>query len=220
MLGAAIADLAFVALVAAFSPFPLVAAIGAAGAAEPAAGPAFAAGWVAGLGSLSALLFFVAGEVDPSRITPDAWVQILVGGGLIAAAAWKWRTRPRRGEAASVPRWMASFDGGAARAFGIGAALGGVNPKNLAIAAAGAAIAHSHHLAGARLALATVAFVAVGSSTVIAIVAAAAFGGQRIGRLLDALKMFMLRYSNPLVAIVLAGIGAKLVVTGALLLLG
>ena len=170
MLLAAVADLAPVALVAALSPFPLVAAIVAAGAANPATGAGLAAGWVAGLGVLTTILVFAAGEIDPTSITPDAWVQILVGLALLAAAVWKWRTRPRRGQPVEAPRWMSSLGDGPARAFGIGAALGAVNPKHLALALAAAAIVHYHGLSGTGAALAALAFVAIGSSTVLAIV--------------------------------------------------
>ena len=219
MLLAAVADLAPVALVAALSPFPLVAAIVAAGAANPATGAGLAAGWIAGLGVLTTVLVFAAGEIDPTSITPDAWVQILVGLALLLAAVWKWRTRPRRGQPVEAPRWMSSLGDGPARAFGIGAALGAVNPKHLALALAAAAIVHYHGLSGTGAALAALAFVAIGSSTVLAIVLAAALGGPTAARALDRLKRFMLRHNNTIMVVILGAIGLKLLAEGLRILL-
>ena len=219
MLLTALPDLALVALVAALSPFPLIASIVAASAEDAAIGVAFAAGWVAGLGALVAALVLVAGEIDPSTMKPDAWVQVLIGGGLLVAAVLKWAKRPRGQDVPPTPGWMASLQGGPARAFGVGAALGAVNPKHVAIAAAAAAIGHAHGLFGLRAAIAAAVFVAVGSSTVLAIVIAARCGGPRVVRALDTLKGFMLRYSSILMAVLFAAIGAKLVYEGLKLML-
>lgn len=219
MLSAAIADLVLLALVAGLSPFPLVAAVVAAGSDEPATAPAFAAGWVAGLGTLAAVFFLVAGEIDPGRAGPDAWVQILAGAALLLAAGLKWRGRPRRGAPAEPPRWMSPLDGAPASAFGIGAALGGANPKNLALAAAAAATAHYHGLLGLRAALGALVFVGVGSSTVVGIVLAASLGGARTAGLLAALKRFMLRYSNVITMAICGLAGIKLLYEGLSILL-
>ena len=214
MLLAAIADLALVALVVALSPFPLVASIVAASAASPGNGPAFAAGWTVGLGLLTAIVVAAAGEADFSSVTPDAWVQILVGAALLAAAWRTWSKRPRGEAPPKAPGWMSSLDRGPARTFGVGAALGGVNPKHLAVAAAAAAIIQYHGLSGPRATVAAVAFLAACSSTVLAIVLAAAFGGAATARALAALKGFMLRHNSSIMVLLLAAIGAKLVVEG------
>jgi len=213
MLAAAVADLLLIATAAALSPLPLVAAIAAAGAADAAAGAAFAAGWVAGLGALTAVLVFFASEFDPTNLSPDAWIQIVIGAGLLLAALRKWRSRPHRNETPAPPGWMSSLDSGAARAFGIGAALG-VNPKNIALATAGAAVLHYHGLIGRHAALAALAFVAIASSTVIAIVFAGMYGGPRLGSALEALKRFMLRYNNIILTLLFAAIGAKILWDG------
>ena len=214
MLAAAVADLFLLAMGVALSPFPLVAAIAAAGADDPATGPSFAAGWVAGLGALAALLLLAAGEIDPTNLTPDAWVQIVVGAALLLAALAKWRKRARGGDATAPPRWMASLDGGGARAFGIGAALAGANPKNLALATAGAAVVHYHGLFGREAVAAALAFVALGSFSVLGIVLLAASGGRRVAGALEALKRFMLRHNNLILTLVFAVIGAKVLWNG------
>jgi hypothetical protein len=214
MLLAAIADLALVALIVALSPFPLVASIIAASAANPANGPAFAAGWTIGLALLTAIVVAAAGEADLSTVAPDAWVQILVGAALLAAALRKWRMRPIGDAPPKAPGWMSSLDRGPARTFGMGAALGGVNPKHLAVAAAAAAIIQYHGLSGSAATAAAVAFLAVGSSTVFAIVLAAVLGGPATARALASLKGFMLRHNTSIMVVLFAVIGAKLVVEG------
>ncbi len=214
MLATAVADLMVIAMAVALSPFPLVAAIAAAGGEDPGAGPAFAAGWIAGLGALTALLVFAASEFDPTKLTPDAWVQTLIGAALLFAALRKWRTRPRSDEIPAPPSWIASLDRGAARAFGIGAALGGANPKNLALAAAGAAVMHYHGLFGRQAVLAALAFVVLGSFTVIGLVLAGRVGGPGVRHALETLKRFMLRYNNLILMLVFAAIGAKILWNG------
>ncbi len=219
MLLAAIADLVLLGLVAGLSPIPAVAAVLAAGAPNPATGPAFAVGWVAGLGTLTAILVFAAGEIDPANLALDAGVQMLVGAALLLAAQRKWRTRPRGDAPVLPPRWMSSLEGGPARALGIGAALGGVNPKHLALAAAAAAAAHYHGLFGPRAALAALVFTAAGSCAVVAVILAAAVGGPRSSRALGELKRFMLRHNSIIMVALLVLVGAKLLSDGLLILL-
>ena len=120
----------------------------------------------------------------------------MVGASLLLAALAKWRERARGGDATAPPRWMASLDGGGARAFGIGAALAGANPKNLALATAGAAVVHYHGLLGREAVAAALAFVALGSFSVLGIVLLAASGGRRVAGALEVLKRFMLRHNN------------------------
>jgi hypothetical protein len=219
MLLAATGDLVLLGLVAGLSPIPAVAAVLAAGAPNPATGPAFAFGWVAGLGALTAILAFAAGEIDPTNLALDAGVQVLVGAALLLAALRKWRARPRGDAPVLPPRWMSSLQDGPTRGFGLGAALGGLNPKHLALAAAAAATMHYHGLFGPQAALAAVLFTAAGSCTVIAIALAGALGGPRSTRALEALKRFMLRHNSVIMMALFALVGAKLLSDGLLVLL-
>lgn len=222
MLLAAIADLLPAAMAIALSPFPLVAAALALGGPEGTCrGAAFAAGWVLGLGLLTALLAFAVGEIDALAVAPGPWLRILLGLALLAVAVRKWRTRPTGDDPVLPPGWMASLDrGGRARVFGIGAALGGANPKNLALAAAGAASIAYHLPPGWQAGVAVLAFVALGSSSVLGAVLASAAGGPGAAAAIDRAKQFMLRNNNVILMVVFALIGVKVVGDGLAALAG
>ena len=82
-----------------------------------------------------------AGDADAS--TPIRGViQILLGAGLLLLALRQWRSRPKPGEDAVLPKWMSAIDTmNAGRGFGLGFLLAAVNPKNLLLGAgAGVAI--------------------------------------------------------------------------------
>jgi hypothetical protein len=63
------------------------------------------------------------------------WFMAAIGAVFLVMGARHWHERPRRGEAASTPKWMASITSvPPGRAFVLGTALSGANPKNLALA--------------------------------------------------------------------------------------
>jgi hypothetical protein len=100
--------------------------------------PAFAAGWVTGVFAVLALLIFVipidqfvGRESDPTPLASA--IRIVVGLVLLFLAFQRWRGRPGPGEEKSLPAWTASLENSApSGAFGLGTALSGLNPKNLA----------------------------------------------------------------------------------------
>ncbi|WP_393058562.1 GAP family protein [Streptomyces sp. LN549] len=134
------------ALAVALSPFPVIAVVLIpAGRHGRRDGPLFAAGWVAGLAAVAMLVVWVFGGADdpdsPSSAIAD-WGRVTAGAGLVVLGVRKWRARPRAGEEAAPPRWMASLDDtSAARSSGLGALLSGADPKKFALTAAAAAAA-------------------------------------------------------------------------------
>ena len=62
--------------------------------------------------------------------------------------------------------------------------------------------------------MAALAFVALGSFSVLGIVLLAASGGRRVAGALEALKRFMLRHNNLILTLVFAVIGAKVLWNG------
>jgi hypothetical protein len=100
-------------------------------------GPAFLVGWVIGLVVVTGLTVLLASPDDVSGEgdEPGTWaslIQLLLGLGLLFLAYQNWQKRPKEGETAEMPKWMASVDKATPLvALGLGAFLSGLNPKNL-----------------------------------------------------------------------------------------
>jgi threonine/homoserine/homoserine lactone efflux protein len=135
-----------------------------------------------------------------------------VGLALLAAAAVKWRGR--RGQK-PPPRWIAALDGvGPARAFAVGAVLGGVNPKNLAFAAAAAGSIGGVGLTGRDAAIPGLVFVLLGSASVLGATVLRLAAGARAARRLDAVRTFMTDNGPVILGVVFAILGVKLIGEG------
>lgn len=205
------------ALAVALSPIPIVAIVLILGTPRAGGnGPAFAAGWVAGLSAVGALVLLVLGSTDgASEEEGVGWMQLGIGAAFLVMALLQWRKRPAAGTEPEPPGWMATIDGvTAGRATGLGLALSGANPKNLALTlAAAATIAEAGLSSGEELA-ALAAFVAIGSASVLGPVLAHAIAPGPTTRPLGAIKGFMTRHSATVMAIVLVLIGAKLLAEG------
>jgi hypothetical protein len=203
----------------ALSPFPVVAAILIlSGPRAATAGPAFAAGFVAGLAVLTALALALLDGAGGGSGAVAGGLRLVVGLGLVVAAAVKWRGRTR-GRAA--PRWLSALgDVGPLRALGIGASLGGVNPKNLAVAAGAAGTVAGLGLDGRDAVGPGLAFVLLGSASVLGATAFRLAAGAQAVRSLQAVKAFMIDSGPVILAVVFAILGVKLVGEGLAGLLG
>lgn len=222
MLAEAIAELLPVALAVALAPLPIVAVTLLLGGPDgPASGVAFALGWVAGLAAVTSGLLFLAFEVGALRLDLHPWSKVAIGLGLLAAGAWKWRTRPRRGELPRPPAWLRALARAQpGRSCLVGLLFGGPNPKNLALALIAVAVIAEHGLEGRRTALAVAVFVAVGSATVAGAALLRVAGGRPGRRLVAALEAFMLRYNNLVLMLVFVLIGLELLGDGLAALAG
>jgi threonine/homoserine/homoserine lactone efflux protein len=220
MLGDAIGGLLPAAIGVALSPIPIVAVILILGTPKARAnGPAFAIGWVAGLVIVSTVVVLVVGDNgdDPSSGTSTgiAWTKVVLGALLVVLAAKQWRSRPKPGETATLPKWMATVDGFTpVKSLALGALLSGVNPKNLALTlAASASIAQAGLSAGDTV-VSIAVFVILGSLTVAGPVVLFVFGGTRVRAPLASLKEFMAAHNNVIMMVVLLILGAKLLGDG------
>src|SRR4051794_11630543 len=194
-MGQAIGDLLPSAVGVALSPVPIIAVI--LMLATPRArtnGPAFALGWVVGLVAVSVIVVLVAsGSDDPDSGSSTAvdWIELLFGLAFLVMAFAQWRKRPRPGQQPEMPKWMAAVDTlkpGAS--FGLGAALSGANPKNLALTLAAAASIAQAGLSGGGTAAAIAVFVIIGSITVAGPVIFFMLASDRATRPLASIKDF------------------------------
>jgi threonine/homoserine/homoserine lactone efflux protein len=199
----------------ALSPVPIIAVILMLGTPKARAnGTAFAVGWVAGLVIVSAIVLVVAKGADdpsgaPSR-TADI-VKLLLGLLFLNLARRQWKGRPKEGEEATLPKWMATIDSfTAVKSFGLGAALSGVNPKNLALTAAAAATIAQGGLSGGQSAIAVAVFVVLGSLTVVGPVVVYLVAQDASAKALAGMKTFMSDHNAVIMMVVLLVLGAKL----------
>lgn len=182
-------------------------------------GPAFIAGWVAGLVVLGTIVLLVVGGAGASEGgQPADWVNLLklaLGAVLLAVALKQWRGRPRAGEAAELPGWMRSVDHfTAGRSAGLGVALAAVNPKNLVLVVGAAATIAQTGTSAGKQAVALAVFILIGSiGTGVPVILYFAMG-ERSERLLDELKGWMAQNNGTIMAVICLIIGAKLIGDG------
>jgi threonine/homoserine/homoserine lactone efflux protein len=219
MLSGAIGELLPAAVAVALSPIPIVAVIVMLGTPKARTnGPAFALGWVVGLVAVSVIVLVLAnGADDPNSTSADTveWGKVVLGAALIVMAFRQWRKRPRHGEAAQMPGWMAVVDRFTpARSLVLGIGLSAVNPKNLVLTAAAAAAIAQAGLSTGDTAIAVLVFVVIASVTVVGSVLLFVVAPHRAERPLAVMKEFMAQHNAVIMMIVLLVIGAKLLGDG------
>ena len=182
-------------------------------------GPMFLAGWVLALGLVSGIAYLAsdAGSASTDSQATDgvSWGQIVFGVLFLLLAGRTWRNRPAPGGQAQMPKWMAGIDTFApGKAFGLGLLLGGVNPKNLLLAAgAGSALAVVGP-SGAEAAVALIVFVVVGSLTIVGPVVYRLAGGENARKGLDSAKGWLALHNDAVMTILFVVFGVDLVAKG------
>src|SRR5687768_18331588 len=114
-MGSVIGDLLPLALGIAISPIPIIAAILML-LSPKAKGTSigFLLGWVLGI-VVAVVLFTLLASVIPAADPDDSApisgvIKIVLGVALLFLDARQWRSRPKPGEAAALPKWMAAID--------------------------------------------------------------------------------------------------------------
>jgi hypothetical protein len=136
-------------------------------------GVAFVAGWVLGLvvvGGIVLVIANAAGVSSSSGPSTAAYaIKLVLGVLFLLLAARQWRSRPSPGEQAPAPQWMAALDTfGPGKSLGLGAALSGVNPKNLVLTIGAATSIAQTGLPGGQQAGVLAVFIVLASVTVAA----------------------------------------------------
>lgn len=179
-------------------------------------GPAFVIGWLVGLAVIGAIVLSVAGPTGASKSGSPAtwvsWVKIVLGAALLLVAVRQFRGRPKDGDEAALPKWMASIDSmKPLTVLGLAALLGGVNPKNLLLAvSAGASIAQTG-ISGADQAIAYAVFALIGTIGVGTPVVIYFALGERSAKMLTALRDWMGQHNAVIMSVLCLVIGAKLI---------
>ncbi len=216
-MGAAIGDMLPLAVGVAISPVPVIAVVLMLG--TPRARPnglAFALGWVAGLTIVGGVVLALAnGNSQADDGGPETWVsfvKLTLGALFLLLAARTWRTRPRAGQEAAMPKWMQAIDTfTTGRSFGFGVLLSGVNPKNLALTIAAATAIAQTGSSGAEAAGALAVYIVVGSLSILAPVVIYFAMGAKAAVILDELKTWMAAHNAAIMSVLLLVLGAKLI---------
>jgi threonine/homoserine/homoserine lactone efflux protein len=114
------------------------------------------------------LLVGQAGNTSTGKpSTVSSVLKLVFGVLLLGLAVREWRERPKPGEAAEMPKWMATIDSFTlVKALGLGVALSAVNPKNLVMCLAAGTTIGAAHLPGGEDVVAVVVFTVIAASTV------------------------------------------------------
>jgi threonine/homoserine/homoserine lactone efflux protein len=207
------------AVAVALSPIPIVAVVVVLGTPRArVVGPAFAIGWIVGLTAVSTIVVVLAhgsSDADSASATGVDWLTVGIGVLFLVMASRQWRKRPKDGQAAEVPKWMATMDEVTpVRGLMLGLVLSAANPKNLALTAAAAASIAQQGLGAADTAIAVAVFVAIGSCTVAGAVLLALVAPRWSARPLASVKQFMSDNNAVIMMVVLVLLGAKFVGDG------
>lgn len=219
MLWQAIGDLLPSAIGVALSPAPIIAVILL--LATPRArgnGSAFALGWVVGLVAVSAIVLVLASGADDADSTSSTavnWAKVAIGLLFFAMAAKQWKSRPAKDEVPEPPKWTKSIDSfSPGKALVVGAALSGINPKNIALTFASSASIAQAGLDGTESAIAVMVFVIVASLTVAGPVVFYLVAPAKAAEPLASIKVFMSEHNAVIMFVVLLLLGAKLLGNG------
>ncbi len=213
-MGSVIGEILPVAVAVAVSPVPVIAVILMLFTPEARTNSvAFLLGWLLGLIVVGSIVL-IAGDVasdDSGESTVSGAVKLVFGLLFLLLAVRSWRSRPKAGEDPEMPGWMAAIDGfGAVKSAGIAALLSGLNPKNLALTAAGAATIAAAGLTTGEEIGAFAIFVTIASITVAAPVLVYLIMGDRVQGGLNSLKDWLVANNNTVMAVLLVVLGAKL----------
>ncbi len=219
-MNAVIGDILPLALAVAISPIPIIATILMLMSPKPRPlGLSFLGGWVVGIG-VDVVAFTLLGGILPEPETGGSrpvvgTIQLIVGALLLLMAVKQWRGRPRAGEDAELPKWMAAIDTmkpGAA--LGLALLLSAVNPKNLLLAvAAGASIGRAQ-LGTGPAAIVIAVFVVIAAVTVAAPVVLYLVAPGKAADVLDEVRAWLVANNAAIMAVLLLVIGTQLLGKG------
>lgn len=176
----------------------------------------FLVGWIVGLlGAGMIVLALGVSSSDGAPSTASGWIKIAIGALFLALGVKQWKGRPKKGETATTPAWMSSIDDfTAAKSFGIGVLLSGVNPKNLGLTIAAAATIGGSGLSSGDEIIVMVVFVLIASLTVAAPVILNLILGSKAEHTLTEMKDWLTDNNATVMSVLFVVLGAKVLGAG------
>jgi len=216
-MGSIIGDILPQAIGVAISPLPIIAVILMLFSKRARSiGPAFMFGWIAALALLGSVVLLLAnaGKISAGGTpTTLAYVIKLLLGLLFLFLAYRnFSKRPKPGEDAQMPPWMASIDSfSVGKSFGFAALLAGVNPKNLGLTLAAALSISQSGLSGAQPWIALLVFVILASITVAGPVLYYLIAGASAEKTLNSVKVWLTANNATVMIVLFLFLGLKLI---------
>ncbi|MGZ8804393.1 MAG: GAP family protein [Microbacterium sp.] len=202
----------------ALSPFPIIAVlllltapVGVGG------GLLFLGGRAVGFALLTAVFAVLSDVVDTAAgsTLPAAVLRIGLGMVLIIVAVRKLVKRPRGDDEPVLPRWMRTIEGmGRGASARLGLVLTVANPKEIAFAAGAGLTIGGAFLPLSQIVVLGVVFVVLACLSVAIPVVAVAVGRDRVTPALGAARIWLVRNSAIVMAVVLLVIGAMVLGSG------
>jgi threonine/homoserine/homoserine lactone efflux protein len=217
--GSVIGDILPLAVGIAISPIPIIAAI--LMLLSPYAkgtSVGFMIGWTAGI-IVAIVLFTLLSSVLPTDTggpsTIAGVIKIILGALLLFLALKQWRSRPAKGEQATMPKWMSAIDSmTAGKAIGLGFLLSAVNPKNLLLAVSAGLIVGGAALTFSQAIVVIIIFVLLAGCTVIIPVIGYLIASARLAGPLDKLREWLVENNATIMAVLLLVIGVSVIGKG------
>lgn len=179
----------------------------------------FLLGWVTGI--IVAVTFFTLisqflPEDDPDASQPVAGiVKLVLGALLILLAVKQWRDRPQADEVPELPGWMKAIDSMTPiKATGLGFLLSALNPKNLIMGAGAGVTIGGAGLASGDIVVAIAVFTIIAAASVAVPVIAYLAAANKIAGPLDALRQWLTKENNVVMATLLLVIGVVMIGKG------
>ena len=220
-MGGVIGDLLPLAVGVAISPIPIIATI--LMLLAPKAGSTsvgFLIGWVVGIVVATVVFTVIAATagLDGDSSGPSStasWIKIVLGALLLLLAVRQWRSRPRPGEDATLPKWMSAIDSFTVpKALGLGFLLSAVNPKNLLMCVAAGTIVGGSTLATGEQAVAVAIYTTLAACTVAVPVVGYLVASERLRAPLEELRVWLQQSNAAVMSVLLLVIGVVLIGKG------
>ncbi len=179
----------------------------------------FIGGWAIGTALvlvLVGLLVSTSAEDDGSGTNQAvAWVKIVLGGVLIALAWHQFQTRPKPGQVAALPKWMSALDTFTpVKAFGLGAMLGTLNPKNLPLLIASAGVIGQAGLSGGEEVLVYLVFILLACLGMLIPIGIFLAAGEKGAAILDEVREWLVANNAVIMAVLFLILGVSLLGKG------
>jgi threonine/homoserine/homoserine lactone efflux protein len=220
-MGEVIGQLLPLAVGVAISPVPIIATILMLLAPKATgASVGFLLGWVAGIVVATTVVVVIAATagLEAGSTSPSAtasWIKIVLGILLLLVAVRQWRGRPRPGEDATLPAWMAAIDSFTfPKAAGLGVLLAAVNPKNLLLCIAAGTTIGGAAIGNTERVVAVAVFTVLATCSVSVPVIGYLVARERMARPLDELRVWLEAHNAAVMSALLLVIGAVLVGKG------
>lgn len=176
----------------------------------------FLVGWIIGLLAAGMIVLALGiSSSDGAPSTASGWIKVAIGALFVVLGVKQWKGRPKKGETATTPGWMSSIDDfSAAKAFGVGVLLSGVNPKNLGLTIAAAATVGGAGLSSGDEIIVMIVFVVIASLTVAAPVVLNLILGSKAEHTLTEMKEWLIDNNATVMSVLFVVLGAKVLGAG------